>query len=63
MTAPRPVRLRVVVPAAPAPGLLRAAIERRIAGAAFPSGPEDAVGDAVARAVRAVTDRRASPWR
>ena len=34
------------------PGLLRAAIERRVAGGAFPSGAEDAVGQAVARAVR-----------
>jgi hypothetical protein len=48
-----PLRVRVEVPAAPAPGLLRAAIERRLAGSAFPAGPEDAVGRAVADAVAA----------
>jgi hypothetical protein len=42
----------VEVASPPAAGLLRAAIERRLAGGAFPSGPEDAVGQAVARAVR-----------
>jgi hypothetical protein len=52
MTPARPLRVRVEVSSAPAPGLLRAAIERRMAGGAFPSGPEDTVGQAVARAVR-----------
>jgi hypothetical protein len=52
MTPGQPLRLRVEVASPPAPGLLRAAIERRVAGGAFPSGPEDAVGQAVARAVR-----------
>jgi hypothetical protein len=62
MTPARPLRVRVEVSSAPAPGLLRAAIERRMAGAAFPSGPEDAVGQAVARAVREA--RREEPrWR
>ena len=44
MSERMPLRVRVEVPAAPAPGLLRPAIERRLAGSAFPSGPEDAVG-------------------
>lgn len=53
MNGPVPLRVRVEVPAAPAPGLLRAAIERRLAGSAFTAGPEDAVGKAVADAVAA----------
>jgi hypothetical protein len=48
----RPVRLRVEVPAAPRPALLRAAIAARVAGRAFPSPAEDAVGARVAAAVR-----------
>ena len=53
MNERRPLRVRVEVPAAPVPGLLRSAIERRLAGSAFPTGPEDAVGKAVADAVAA----------
>ena len=53
MSGAKPLRLRVQVAAAPAPGLLRPAIERRLAGGAFPAGPEDAVGKAVADAVAA----------
>ncbi len=53
MSELRPLRVRVEVPAAPAPGLLRPAIERRLAESAFPAGPEDAVGKAVADAVAA----------
>jgi len=49
----QPLRLRVQVATAPAPGLLRRAIERRLAGSAFPAGPEDAIGKAVAAAVAA----------
>lgn len=48
----RPVRLRVEVPAAPRPALLRAAIAARMAGRGFPSPAEDAVGARVAAAVR-----------
>lgn len=48
----RPVRLRVEVPAAPRPALLRGAIAARIAGHAFPSHAEDAVGVEVAAALR-----------
>ncbi len=44
-------RLDVRVQATPHPGLLRAAIAHRLAGRAFPSGPEDQVARAVARAV------------
>jgi hypothetical protein len=53
------------VQAAPSPGLLRPAIERRLAGAPFPSGPEDAVGRAVADAVRRAggEEGEARPWR
>ncbi|HEU0195108.1 MAG TPA: hypothetical protein VFQ71_12965 [Gaiellales bacterium] len=61
MSPGSPLTVRVEVPAAPSPGLLRPAIERRVAGGAFPSGPEDAVGRAVARAVREA--RRERPWR
>ncbi len=46
-------RLRVEVGAAPSTHLLRAAIERRLAGHAFPPGPEAQVADAVAKAVAA----------
>lgn len=49
----RSLRIRLEVPAAPAPGLLRPAIERRLAGGTFPVGPEDAVGKAVAEALAA----------
>jgi hypothetical protein len=45
------LRLRVEVVANPAPGLLRPAIERRLAGGSFPAGPEDAVAKAVAEAL------------
>jgi hypothetical protein len=53
MREPQPLRVRVEVPATPAPGLLRLAIERRLAGSAFPAGPEDTVAKAVADAVAA----------
>lgn len=59
MSGAKPLRLRVQVPAAPAPGLLRPAIERRLAGRAFPAGPEDAIGKAVADAVAAAARRAA----
>jgi hypothetical protein len=62
----RPVRLRVEVPAAPRPALLRAAIAARIAGRAFPSPAEDAVGARVAAAVREQLAERGeggSAWR
>lgn len=52
------LRVRVKVAAAPAPGLLRPAIERRLAGRAFPAGPEDAIGKAVAEAVAAGRAKR-----
>lgn len=52
------LRVRVKVSAAPAPGLLRPAIERRLAGHAFSSGPEDAIGKAVAEAVQAGRAKR-----
>jgi hypothetical protein len=58
----KPLSVRVEVPATPAPGLLRPAIERRLAGGAFPTGPEDAVGKVVAEAVDA-REQEASPWR
>jgi hypothetical protein len=57
MSSSEPLRVRVEVTTAPAPGLLRAAIERRLAGGAFPAGPEDAIGKAVAAAVAADTRR------
>ncbi len=63
MTPRRPLHVRVEVPAVPAPGLLRAAIERRLAGGVFPTGPEDAVARAVARAVREASSAEAGPWR
>jgi len=59
MNEHRPLRVRVEVPTAPVPGLLRSAIERRLAGSAFPAGPEDAVGKAVADAVAAAKKRGA----
>ena len=52
-----PLRLRIVVAAAPEPGLLRPAIERRLAGDVFPSATEDAVGRAVAVAVATAAAR------
>jgi hypothetical protein len=54
-----PSRLRVEVGALPNPGLLRAAIEARLAGRPWASGPEAAVADEVARAVEASGER---PW-
>jgi hypothetical protein len=54
-----PGPLRVEVEAAPSPGLLRAAIEARLAGRPWASGPEAAVADEVARAVEA---SREDPW-
>lgn len=58
MTAPR--SLRVQVPSAPRPELLRAAIEARVAGRPW-SGPEAKVADAVAKAAREAARER--PWR
>jgi hypothetical protein len=58
MSGAKPLRLRVQVTAVPAPGLLRPAIERHLAGGAFFSGPEDAIGKAVAEAVAASAGRR-----
>jgi len=55
--------VRVDVAAAPAPGLLRAAIERRLAGGSFPTGPEDAVAQAVARVVREASNAERGSWR
>ncbi|MFN2627074.1 MAG: hypothetical protein ABR569_00370 [Gaiellaceae bacterium] len=63
MTPRTPIRVRVEVRAAPKPGLLRAAIERRLAGTAFPAGPEDVVAQAVARAVREAPDPEAGACR
>jgi hypothetical protein len=60
MSERRPLRVRVEVPAAPSPGLLRAAIERRLAGGTFPARSEDAVAKAVADAV-AARERGANP--
>jgi hypothetical protein len=51
MSHGKPLCVRVEVTAAPTPGLLRPAIERRLRGSAFPTGPEDAIGKAVAEAV------------
>ena len=45
-------RLRIVTRRAPTPALLRPAIEARLADRPWPDGPEAAVADAVARAVR-----------
>ena len=55
MSRDKPLRMRIEVTAAPTPGLLRPAIERRLRGRAFPTGPEDAIGKAVADAVAANT--------
>ena len=63
MTSGKSLALRVEVPTPPAAGLLRAAIERRLAGAAFPSGPEDAVARAVADAVREQSASEPKLWR
>ena len=63
MTPAPPLRIRVEASVAPAPGLLRAAIERRLAGGAFPSGPEDHVAQAVERAVRQAQRQEDRPWR
>jgi hypothetical protein len=60
MSNGKPLRVRVEVTAAPTPGLLRPAIERRLRGRAFPSGPEDAIGKAVADAL-AGNARRSKP--
>jgi hypothetical protein len=58
-----PLRLRVEVRGVPEPALLRPAIAARLAGRSFPGGPEDAVGRAVARAVRAERKGGERPWR
>ncbi|HEY8843209.1 MAG TPA: hypothetical protein VIM23_04830 [Gaiellaceae bacterium] len=63
MTPRTPRHVRVDVAAAPAPGLLRAAIERRLAGGSFPTGPEDAVAQAVARVVREASNAERGSWR
>jgi len=60
MSPGKPLRVRVEVTAAPTPGLLRPAIERRLTGSAFPTGPEDAIGKAVVDAV-AANARRSKP--
>ena len=60
MNERKPLRIRLEVPAAPAPGLLRPAIEQRLAGGTFPVGPEDAVGKAVADAL-AARERETQP--
>ena len=60
MSDGKPLRVRVEVTAAPTPGLLRPAIERRLRGRAFPADPEDAIGKAVADAVAAKV-RRSKP--
>jgi hypothetical protein len=52
------VKIRVEVPQAPRPHLLRAAIEARLAGRPW-TGPEAKVADAVARA----TEKEPRPWR
>ncbi len=58
------LRLRVDVAAAPSPHLLRAAIERRLAGGPTGAGPEDAIAETVARAVRSrLEGREERPWR
>ena len=58
------LRLRVEVTSAPSPSVLRAAIEARLAGRTFGGGPEDAVADAVERAVRPRLEQREErPWR
>ncbi len=60
MNERKPLRVRVEVPAAPMPGLLRPAIERRLAGGIFPGRSEDVVGRAVAEAV-AANEREREP--
>jgi hypothetical protein len=50
-----PVRLRVDVAEAPEPGLVRPAIEARLRGAAWPTGPEAVIAEAVAEAAAAAT--------
>jgi hypothetical protein len=57
-----PLSVRVEVPVTPEPGLLRPAIERRLEGGAFPTGPEDAVGKAVAEALDA-HEQETRTWR
>jgi hypothetical protein len=51
------MKIRVEVPRAPRPQLLRAAIEARLAGRPW-TGPEAKVADAVAKAAK-----EAKPWR
>ena len=58
-----PLRLRVEVPVAPVPALLRPAIAARLAGRPFPAGAEDSVASAVARAVRAEREGGERSWR
>jgi hypothetical protein len=53
------VKLRVEVPQAPRPHLLRAAIEARLAGRPW-TGPEARVADAVAKAAQR---KEPKPWR
>jgi hypothetical protein len=48
-----PADILVSVDAAPAPGLLRPAIEAALAGRAFPAGPEAVIARAFADAVAA----------
>jgi hypothetical protein len=57
-----PLRLTVTVPARPEPTLLQSAIAARLAGRPWP-GPEGAVGDAVADAVKAAHEERKPQWR
>ena len=52
-------RLDVHVDAEPRPGLIRSRIESALAGRATEPGPEQAIGQAVADAVAAVTARTA----
>jgi hypothetical protein len=54
------VRLTVETARVPDPALLRAAIEARLAGQAFPSRAEDAIAEHVARLVEQELER---PWR
>jgi hypothetical protein len=46
------VRIDVHVDSAPHPGLIRSRVEAALAGRATESGPERAIGDAVAAAVK-----------
>lgn len=50
--------LRVEVPTAPQPGLLRPAVEAALAGRPWPAGPEAVVAAEVARAVA----EEVEPW-